>query len=129
MAGSWPRTGSCSGEGLKDAMESWNILDLGLMRVLASSTLYIEGPIFPTRFSKELGKTFMGRKLSLFRLYVEKQDVLVGISCPIIWLGTILSCDSLGRGVGCFVGLYVAGVDLRRKVDPCLMLSLNGGLL
>jgi len=110
-------------------MENLSISDLGLMRVLESSTLYIEDPIFRIDSLKEAGPTSTGPKLSIFRLYVENQGVLLGISSVIIWLDTIVSCDKAGRGAGCFEALFVVGVTPWLGLGPLLRLSLSGNAL
>lgn len=107
----------------------WNIVESEPMRVLASSTLYIEPEkrvIFPIVGLKGSGIVSMAPKLSLFRNYMEKTNELPGIWLPTTFLSIILSCGHRGRGVGVFVGLWVCGSELDPNPTALVLPLLNG---
>ena len=92
----------------------WNIAELGPMRVMASSTLYIglaKKVLFRISGLSESGIGYTVPRLSLFRHYVEKTNALPDTFLPITFLDIILSCDNLGRGIGVFVALFVHGTE------------------
>jgi hypothetical protein len=92
------------------------------VRVLGSSILSIKGLTFPIHGLKGLGTIYTGLKLSLFRLYVEKNDS-PDTSYQTMWLDITLSCDKAGRGAGVSGGLWGSGIEFAEMLWICSMLS------
>jgi len=95
------------------------------VRVLGSSILSIKGHTFLIRGSKSNGIIYTGLKLSLFRLYVVKNDSL-DISFPTMWLGITLSCGPLGLGIGFSGDLWGSGMMYAETRWICSVLSEHG---
>jgi len=122
----WGRRGKSCGSELIDASGCPLSTSVYVpLRVMASSTLCLKEASSPIRGSKMLGTRYGSHRLSLFRLYVERNDSL-GTLSPIIWLDIVGSCDSRGHGVGCTVDLYAHGGQFVNPVWICRVQSICG---
>lgn len=122
----WGKPGKCYGSELTDNMGlPLNISVSVPQRVMASSILSIKGLTFPKDGSKMLGTTYGTHLLSLFRLYMEKNDSHDTLF-PIIWLDMTASYVSPGRGVGFAEDLYICGNEFLSPAWICRLLSIHG---
>jgi hypothetical protein len=97
------------------------------VRVLGYSTLSIKGLGFPIHGLKGHGSIFTGLQLSLFRLYVVRNDWPDTLS-QTMWLDITLSCDKVGRGIGYSVDLWGSGIEFAETLWICNLL-LESGIL
>lgn len=125
----WGRRGKSYGSELVGSTGlPLNISVYAPLRVMASSTLSIKGASFPKRGLKMLGTRFGAHLLSLFRLYVVKNDSL-GTSSGVIWLDMTVQGSSFvspGPGGGFSMDLYACGKEFLERVWICQLQSTHG---